>query len=210
MAGEFISTEEGTGMVHVSPAFGDEDFTLVAKENPKFDMREIPITIDDRGAVVEGLPGAGEFIKDADTDLLDELVRRGSIYTHSTLEHDYPFCWRCKTPLIYMALSSWFFEMSKLRDTMLKENKSINWIPSYLRDGRFGDWLGEGKDLAISRERYWGTPLPIWDCEKCNAQTVIGSLDELDKYTSRGNRFTFVRHGAAESNMKGICGSGPG
>ncbi len=206
MAGDFVSTEEGTGMVHVSPAFGDDDFKLVQKENPKFDMREIPITIDDRGAVVEGLPGAGKFIKDADTDLLDELIKRGKIYTYGTLEHDYPFCWRCKMPLMYMARSSWFFEMSKLRDTMLKENKNINWIPNYLRDGRFGDWLSEGKDWAISRERFWGTPLPIWECEKCGKITVLDGLKDLKMEAIKKNEFIFIRHGEADHNVQGYCG----
>ncbi|MEK7554740.1 MAG: class I tRNA ligase family protein, partial [Patescibacteria group bacterium] len=205
LAGDFVSTEEGTGFVHISPAFGDDDFTLIRGENQKLSEKEkIPvlITVDDRGIMKSGFPGVGKFLKEADKDVLSDLLARGLLFKEEKIEHEYPFCWRCNTPLIYLARLTWFIEMSKLKQEMLKVNKTINWIPGHIREGRFGEWLKEGKDWSISRERYWGTPLPIWEGEKCEHRFVAGSFDELNKYRYHGNQFFLVRHGEGEHNVK--------
>jgi len=201
VAANFVKTEEGTGLVHVSPAFGEEDFNLIGRD-------DFPVTVDDQGKMVEKLPGAGKFIKQADKDILDDLGKRGLLYLATKFEHEYPFCWRCSTPIIYFARKSWFLEVSRLRKELVRENEKINWIPSYIKGGRFGEWIKNAQDWAVSRERYWGTPLPIWRCEEGHTQ-VIGSLEELDRYAYSKNRFFVLRHGEAEHNLKGILASGP-
>ncbi|HEY4475762.1 MAG TPA: class I tRNA ligase family protein [Candidatus Paceibacterota bacterium] len=201
-AGDFISTEEGTGLVHIAPAFGEDDLKLAFKE--KFPSDLIPITVDGRGLVDKGLPGAGKFIKDADRDIVEDLKKRDLLYQEGVIEHEYPFCWRCSTPLIYFARLSWFIEMSRLKNELIRANEKINWIPAHLKEGRFGDWLSEGKDWSISRERFWGTPLPIWECEKCEEHFVAGSYDDLNSRAYYRNRFSIARHGEAEHNVKDI------
>ncbi len=124
--------------------------------------------------------------------------------------HDYPFCWRCGTPLLYYARDSWFISMGTLRTKLLASNKKINWVPETIKEGRFGEWLREVKDWAVSRERYWGTPLPIWQCETCGVTHVPGSIKDLESYAPKStNRYIFVRHGEAESNTKHMVVSWP-
>jgi len=177
VAGDFISTEEGTGIVHIAPAFGEEDME-VGKQN---DL-PILITVNEDGTFKKEVkPWAGKFVKDADPEITASLQKRNLLYKKELYEHDYPFCWRCDSPLLYYAKTSWFIKMSGLRKKLLENNKKINWIPDYLKDGRFGEWLREVKDWNLSRERYWGTPLPIWQCEKCDKQICVGSLNELKK-----------------------------
>ncbi len=187
VAASFVETEQGTGLVHIAPAFGEDDFTIGVKML-KMRVEDIPMTVDEAGMVTADVPGKGKFIKQADRDILDDLRARGLLHHADTFEHEYPFCWRCSTPLLYFARLSWFVEMSRLRKKLLAENKKINWIPSHIQDGRFGEWLREVKDWAISRERYWGTPLPIWECEKCSAPRVVGSLADLDKFAYWSNK----------------------
>ncbi|MBI2099712.1 class I tRNA ligase family protein, partial [Candidatus Uhrbacteria bacterium] len=188
-------------LVHVSPAFGEEDFDLIGRD-------DFPVTINDQGKVIGGLPGAGKFIKEADKDILEDLEARGLLYLSGREEHEYPFCWRCQTPVIYFARKSWFFTVSRLRRELTRENEKINWIPDYIKGGRFGGWIKNAQDWAISRERYWGTPLPIWRCEEGHTQ-VIGGLEELDKHAYSKNRFYALRHGEADHNTKGVLASGP-
>lgn len=219
IAANFVSTEEGTGLVHIAPAFGEDDLSVWQITNGK-SQNEIPLTIDDRGFLQKRLPGAGKFIKDADKDIIADLGKRGLVHKTDTTEHDYPFCWRCSTPLIYFARSSWFIEMSRLRDRLLAENKKINWVPDHIKEGRFGDWLREIKDWAISRERYWGTPLPIWthtpklgnpklaDKNACNNYLVAGGLSDLDKHAYDKNSFFLIRHTEGEHNVHGIFAGG--
>ncbi len=206
---DFVSAEDGTGLVHIAPAFGEDDLAVVRREHPKAAAEDIPLTIDDQGKMLAGFPGAGKFIKKADEEVVNDLRARGLVYNLATIEHEYPFCWRCATPLIYFARNSWFVEMSRLRAQLIKENNKVNWIPDHIREGRFGEWLREVKDWAISRERYWGTPLPIWECEKCDATTVAGSLGDLQKYDYHKNTFTLLRHTEATHIVEHVIGSGP-
>lgn len=207
LAGDFVLGEEGTGMVHIAPASGEDDMKVWREVHGK---REAPllVTITDQAVVKEGYPGAGKYIKEADKDIMKDLEDRGLLYHESTIEHEYPFCWRCGSALIYFARKAWFILMSKLRADLVAANETIGWIPSHLKEGRFGEWLKEAKDWAISRERYWGTPLPIWECDRCETHTVIPSLKTLDERLTKNNRFFLVRHGEADHNIQNYFAGG--
>lgn len=196
MAADFVSADEGTGLVHIA-SFGEDDVQLMRSK-----VKEFPVTIDDRGRVVNGLPGAGKYIKEADKDIVEDLKKRNLLFHGTTIKHEYPFCWRCSSALIYFPRDSWFVEMSKLRGDLIRENEKINWIPENLKEGRFGEWLKEVKDWAISRERYWGTPLPIWECENCKDFLVAGSLNDLNKFAYNKNKFWITRHAESIHNLR--------
>ena len=169
----YVTMEDGTGIVHIAPAFGEDD-ARVGRDN---DLPMIQF-VDTRGNMTEQTPFAGLFVKDADPEVLKDLEARGQLYSAPKFEHEYPFCWRCDTPLIYFARSTWFIAMSKKRDELLASNNMVNWYPESIRDGRMGDFLRNVIDWGISRERYWGTPLPVWECE-CGHRHCIGSIEEL-------------------------------
>ena len=174
---EFVSLEEGSGLVHIAPAFGEEDMAA-GKKN------KLPVlmTIDEEGKIRKEVGSwVGIFVKEADPLIIEELTKKKAIFKVEKHFHDYPFCWRCGTPLLYYAKKSWFIDVKKVKKDLIKNNQKINWIPSYLKEGRFGEWLEEVKDWNLSRERYWGTPLPVWQCEKCQTQVCIGSIEELNK-----------------------------
>lgn len=172
---DFVSLEEGTGLVHMAPAFGEEDMEA-GKEN----NLPVILNVDEEGKFKkEVVSFAGKFVKEADPLIIEDLKKRGLLYKEEIYEHEYPFCWRCETPLLYYAKESWFIKMTALKEKMLAGNKKINWVPPYLREGRFGEWLKEIKDWNLSRERYWGTPLPIWQCQKCGEKVCIGSIEEI-------------------------------
>ncbi|HEX6971861.1 MAG TPA: isoleucine--tRNA ligase, partial [Limnochordia bacterium] len=173
--GEFVTTEEGTGIVHIAPAYGEEDLAVASRAG-------LPIfhPVDDAGRyTAEVPPWQGMFVKDADAPITDELDRRGLLFRRQPYRHTYPFCWRCHTPLLYYARASWFIRMSALRDRLLAANETIEWYPAHLKAGRFGNWLENISDWALSRNRFWGTPLPIWRCTACDACHCVGSVAEL-------------------------------
>ncbi|MEE3468444.1 MAG: isoleucine--tRNA ligase, partial [Eubacterium sp.] len=170
----YVTMTDGTGIVHIAPAFGEDD----ANVGRKYDLPFVQF-VDDKGNLTEETPYAGTFVKDADPMVLKDLDAAGLLFSAPKFEHDYPFCWRCDTPLIYYARESWYIEMTKVKDDLIKNNKTINWIPDSIGSGRFGDWLENIQDWAVSRNRYWGTPLNIWECEECGEQIAIGSRAEL-------------------------------
>ena len=169
----YVTMSDGTGIVHIAPAFGEDD----AKVGRKYDLPFVQF-VDGKGELTEETPYAGKFVKDADPLVLVDLDKEGLLFDAPKFEHDYPFCWRCDTPLIYYARESWFIKMTEVRDDLIKNNNTINWIPESIGKGRFGDWLENVQDWGISRNRYWGTPLNIWQCE-CGHIHSIGSIAEL-------------------------------
>ena len=172
---DFVTMDEGTGIVHIAPAFGEEDY----EAGMKYGLPIIQL-VDLEGKFKEEVrPWAGKFVKDADEEIIEDLKQRNLLAGKQTYKHQYPFCWRCDSPLLYYAIESWFIGMSKLRENLIKNNEKINWYPSYLKHGRFGDFIKEVRDWALSRKRYWGTPLPIWICDKCKKEVCIGSIEEL-------------------------------
>ena len=169
----YVTLTDGTGVVHIAPAFGEDD----AKVGRKYDMPFVQL-VDEKGEMGETTPFAGLFVKKADPEVLKDLESRGLLYDAPKFEHSYPHCWRCDTPLIYYARESWFIKMTAVKDNLIANNNTINWIPESIGKGRFGDWLENVQDWGISRNRYWGTPLNIWECE-CGCQHSIGSIEEL-------------------------------
>jgi len=174
---DFVTAEEGTGLVHVAPSFGPDDQRVGARE--KVGVLD---PLDSRGVFGDAVPQArGKFFKNADPLLMKDLAARGLLYRSETLRHTYPFCWRCDTPLLYRAIDSWFVRTSRFTEALVRNNATVDWVPAHLRDGRFGNFLTEAKDWAVSRNRYWGTPLPIWVCPEGHA-TCVGSFAELARY----------------------------
>lgn len=206
---DFVTTEDGTGVVHTAVMYGEDDYTL----GTKVDLPAIH-TVDETGRFTEGVPGelAGMKVKDPKTEayIIHALETSGNLFRKEKYKHEYPFCWRCGSALIYYARDSWFIRMSSLRGKLIKENRKINWIPDHLKTGRFGDWIREVKDWAISRERFWGTPLPIWECGSCGNAKVVGSVKAFEgALHASTNSYVFMRHGEAENNTKHLINSWP-
>jgi isoleucyl-tRNA synthetase len=171
---DFVSMEDGTGIVHIAPAFGEVDFLAGLEHNLDFVQQ-----VDLSGNLIGTYSFAGKFVKDADPLVLKDLESRGLLFKSTTVKHTYPFCWRCDAPLVYYAKKTWYIRTSAKKAEMIAGNQQINWYPEHIKEGRFGDWLQNNVDWAFSRERYWGTPLNIWHCEKCNAYECIGGLAEI-------------------------------
>jgi len=174
---DFVTMEDGTGIVHIAPAFGEDDYNV----GKKYDLPVVQLVKLDGTFPDEVTLWKGQFVKDADSSIIEYLEQKGLIEGTRIHTHEYPFCWRCDSPLLYYAMESWFIAMSKVQEPLVKNNNQINWYPKYLQQGRFGDFIRDVKDWALSRDRYWGTPLPIWTCtnKKCGNIICVGSVDEL-------------------------------
>ena len=177
---DYVTMSDGTGIVHIAPAFGEDD----AKVGRKYDLPFVQF-VDGKGELTKETPYAGLFVKKADPEVLKDLDKEGKLFDAPKFEHDYPFCWRCDTPLIYYARESWFIKMSdpEVKANLIANNKTINWIPETIGTGRFGAWLENVQDWGISRNRYWGTPLNIWVCDDCGEMLSIGSKAELKEHS---------------------------
>ncbi|MEK7181353.1 MAG: class I tRNA ligase family protein [Patescibacteria group bacterium] len=211
----FVTDKDGMGVVHTAVMYGEDDYKLGMKVGlPQHH------TVDEAGKFTKDVKGFASLIvkskdkkeEDRTTQKIFEyLKKQGNFLLKSEISHQYPHCWRCSTPLLYYARSAWFVAMSKLKKELITNNNTINWIPAHMKEGRFGEWLKDVKDWNFSRERYWGTPLPIWECKKCGATEVVSGLEELDKKASgTRNEYLLMRHGESEAVLAGVIDSGEG
>lgn len=209
-AADFVTTEDGTGIVHIAPAFGDDDLKLGQKHSLPFIQHVamngvfVPEVLDFRGMEVKP---KGDHQK-TDIEVIKWLAHNGFLFDKKKLTHSYPHCWRCDTPLLNYATSSWFVRVTDIKDRLVAANKKVSWTPSDIRDGRFGKWLEGARDWAISRSRFWGAPIPVWRGVESGKVYTVGSIKELGSLIKKsGNSYTLLRHGEAESNVLGILNS---
>ena len=186
---DYVTLTDGTGVVHIAPAFGEDD----AQVGRKYDLPFVQF-VDGKGDMTEETPFAGLFVKKADPEVIKDLDARGLLFDAPKFEHSYPHCWRCDTPLIYYARESWFIKMTAVKEDLIRNNNTINWIPESIGKGRFGDWLENIQDWGVSRNRYWGTPLNIWECEDCGHMESIGSREQLKELSGNEAALTVELH----------------
>lgn len=198
---DFVTTEDGTGVVHIAPAFGEDDMNLGKEQHLPF-IQHVSI---DGCFTAEVTDWSGELVKPKDdhtkidVEIIKYLANRNLLFAKDKYSHSYPHCWRCQTPLLNYATNSWFIDVPKIRENLVKNNQGINWVPEHIKDGRFGNWLEGAREWAISRQRYWGAPLPIWKCSNCKEVKVIGSIQELKELIpASGNKYMVMRHGEFE------------
>ena len=196
----YVTMTDGTGIVHIAPAFGEDD----ARVGRNYDLPFVQF-VDGKGCLTAETPYAGKFVKDADKDVLVDLDKEGKLFDAPKFEHEYPHCWRCDTPLIYYARESWYIKETAVRDDLIRNNNTVNWIPESIGKGRFGNWLENIQDWAISRNRYWGTPLNIWECEGCGHQECIGSRDELEQRSGNPAAQTVELHRPYIDEITMVC-----
>ena len=204
----FVTTTDGTGVVHTAVMYGEDDYNL---------GKEVGLpqhhTVTEQGTFTKDVKGfEGEYVKAKETEdkIIDYLKKNNFLLRTQAYTHEYPHCWRCGTPLIYYARSSWFVAMSKLKGKLIESNEGTNWVPEHIKEGRYGEWLSEIKDWNFSRERYWGTPLPIWECQKCGEKKAVGSYKEITSaLPSNGNKYLFLRHGEAGHNIDNVINGDP-
>jgi isoleucyl-tRNA synthetase len=211
---DFVTTEDGTGVVHTAVMYGVDDYNLGKKAG----LPQVH-TVDPDGTfnkLVSQLAGMPAKSPETEKKILNYLRAHGLLFRKMAFAHEYPHCWRCDTPLLYYARDAWFIAMSKLRKQMLTRNNTVRWVPEHIKNGRFGEWLRDAKDWNLSRERYWGTPLPVWRCDACHRQEVIGGIDDLgDRMGGARNEYWIMRHGYSDHNARvpshrkrqGACGT---
>jgi isoleucyl-tRNA synthetase len=206
VVGDFVTTTDGSGIVHIAPAFGEDDYELSKREKLPFVQHVTTGGLFKK----EVADFAGQSVKPkedhqkADIEIIKNLAHSGRLFGKEKIIHSYPHCWRCETPLLNYASSSWFVNVPKIKDRLVAENKKIGWTPEFVGEGRFGNWLSGAREWAISRSRYWGAPLPVWDCSECNKKEFIGSVEELKKHLKSRNTYYVMRHGQYPGNAEGF------